>query len=129
MEGTTYGAMDIDHVAEGAELEPLRVGVVARNARGHDEAEGEGRETAYLAIAVCVLLEMIGLGFDLGHETGILDLEVFLLGLFGGVVKVGLEGVFELVDDLLQQFFVCGAMHALSLVSRNESEDGLGGLL
>ena len=83
----------------------------------HDEAECERGHAAYLAIAVCRALEQLGLLFYLGHVVRILDLDVFEQKLVLHGRDVQLQGVLELVDDLLQELLFCGTMDAFPCVS------------
>ena len=96
-----YGPIHVDHLTERAELKPGSVGVVAWNSWGHDEAKGEQREAANLAIAMHVLFKLFGFLCDLLHESGIFELKVLHSWGVGHAIKVQLKCIFQFVDDLL----------------------------
>ncbi len=104
--------MNANDLREGPYLEPFGVDVMGFDAGGHDEAEGEGGDATDLTITLGCALEQLGLLFYLGHV--ILDGR-----------DVRLQGVLELVDDLLQELLFCGAMDTFPCVSGDETEDGL----
>lgn len=115
----------MNHVAQVAYLEPRSVGVVASDARSHGESEGEGRDTTDLPITLIVLSEHFGLVVDQGDESRILVGKVLLSGGVSAAGHVHLDGVLELVDDLLQQLFLCREVPLFPRVSGNETEYGL----
>jgi len=117
--------VNANDLREGPYLEPFGVDVMGFDAGGHDEAEGEGGDATDLTITLGCALEQLGLLFYLGHVIRILDLEVFDLGWVLDGRDVRLQGVLELVDDLLQELLFCGAMDTFPCVSGDETEDGL----
>jgi hypothetical protein len=115
----------VDHRVQRTELEPWSVDVVTVYARGHDEAQREGRKAAYASITLHRFQELLRLFDGLCLEQRILDVELFVALGVRHVVQVGLEGVLHLVDDLLEQLFVRSVVIRFRLVPRDVSEDRL----
>src|SRR5580698_8281920 len=100
---------------------------MALDSGGHYETEGEGGKTTDLAITMSLLLEEEGLFVDSLLELWIFELKVFVFeGLLGpDSDQIFFEGIFELVDDLLKEFFIGCAMGLQHLVPGNEAEESL----
>jgi hypothetical protein len=121
-----YRAVHIDHFGEDPQPKPRGVGIVAWDSGRHHEAQGKGRQAADAAIRLRILFELVGLVVHFPHKIFILVLDVFLSETVTVFVahKVTLEGIFELIHDLLKEFFVGAVMGALPGVSRDKPEDG-----
>jgi hypothetical protein len=113
----TYRPVHVDHLGEHPQLKPGSVRVVAGDPGCHHQAKGKRGEAADISIPVRVLLELVGLFFDLVRKSWIFVLVVLLWRGVLLVNQIQLEGVFQLVYDLLKQFLFRGTVGILPGVS------------
>ena len=95
-----YRPMHADHFRKAPMLDPRGMSVMAWDAGGHDKAKGEGGRATNPVIAIGVLIEKVHLKFDLVHKGCIFIFFPWAIGVLY-VLKVQLQGILELVDDLL----------------------------